>query len=102
MLTGPPVIVVPLPCPDAGVCSALSLPRLFCQCPALALDEASLSTARTLDRNHCHVCGSIFAAASKQIPRASCPPGRIRRLYSCLNTSRQVISHGRVRDRRRL
>jgi hypothetical protein len=43
----------------------------FCwQDPVLVLAEACMASMRTLERSYGYVCGSIFTAASKQLPHS--------------------------------
>src|SRR6266850_5680203 len=68
MLTGSPVIVVPLLRLCVGMWCALRVLQFCWQDSVPVLDEACMASMRTLDRSIGHVCRSIFAAASKQLP----------------------------------
>src|SRR4029453_1940193 len=68
MLTGSPAIVVSLLRARIELGRALGILHCCWQDSGLVSIKANISRIKSFDRSHCHICGSIFAAASKQPP----------------------------------
>src|SRR5262245_59766375 len=116
MLTGPPGIVVLLLRLRVGMSRTLRMLRFCWQNSVLVSNEACMASIRTLDRSIGHACGSIFAAASKQLPDSggNSPPllcvtaidfysavvrGRMTLFERCFLSPGSPLGHGEHRRR---